>query len=245
MRICICGGGDRELGAGEVGEVCVGASVDGPWADVYRPMLGYWNRPDETRRALRGGLLRTGDLGSLDEAGNLFIKDRKNDLIIRGGANIYPAEVERVLHDAQGVAACAVVGRPDHRLGERVVAFVQLAGGAMGDAEALVDHCRQNLACYKVPETSSSWRPSSGPRWERSARRSCATSPVNIRSGGIWHVSPEMTRSLKTRVSGRRLRCESSSTEGVHRSLPNGRWARCDEGIAGDVTHRTGIWSAS
>lgn len=153
VEIHICGDDDRELGPGEVGEVCVGAAVEGPFADVYRPMLGYWNRPDETRRALRGGLLHTGDVGYLDEDGNLFIKDRKDDLIIRGGANVYPAEVERVLHDADGVSACAVVGRPDERLGEGVVAFVELSPGATGDADALREHCREHVARYKVPDT--------------------------------------------------------------------------------------------
>jgi acyl-CoA synthetase (AMP-forming)/AMP-acid ligase II len=135
-----------------VGEVCVAPATTGPFADVYRPMLGYWNRPDETRTALRGGILHTGDIGMLDAAGNLFIKDRKNDLIIRGGANVYPAEVERVLHDDARVAACAVIGRDDERLGERVVAFVQLADGVEPCAEELVAHCRSQLARYKVPD---------------------------------------------------------------------------------------------
>jgi long-chain acyl-CoA synthetase len=115
-------------------------------------MLGYWNRPEETAQALRGGILHTGDLGCLDAEGNLFIKDRRNDLILRGGANVYPAEVERVLHDDPRVAACAVLGKPDERLGERVVAFVQLADGATATAEELRAHCAENLAKYKVPE---------------------------------------------------------------------------------------------
>jgi acyl-CoA synthetase (AMP-forming)/AMP-acid ligase II len=116
-------------------------------------MLGYWNRPEETRRALRGGLLHTGDVGCVDADGNLFIKDRKHDLIIRGGANVYPAEIERVLHDADGVASCAVIGCPDERLGERVVAFVEPEAGAKLDADALREHCARHLARYKVPET--------------------------------------------------------------------------------------------
>lgn len=143
---------DRHLGPGEVGEVCVGPALDGPFADVYRPMLGYWNRPEESAKALRGGLLHTGDVGLLDEGGNLLIKDRKNDLIIRGGANVYPAEIERVLHDVAGVAACAVVGRPDDRLGERVVAFVECSPGATLEEAALREHCLENLARYKVPD---------------------------------------------------------------------------------------------
>ena len=153
LRIHIVGDDGAEVPVGEVGEVCVGPATEGELADIYRPMLGYWNRPDETKAALEGGLLHTGDVGCLDEDGNLFIKDRKNDLIIRGGANVYPAEVERVLHDDDRVAACAVVGRADERLGERVVAFVELEPGADADADSLIQHCRDNLAKYKVPDS--------------------------------------------------------------------------------------------
>jgi long-chain acyl-CoA synthetase len=152
VRLWILDEHDHEVAAGEVGEVCVGPATAGELADVYRPMLGYWNRPEESRQALRGGLLHTGDMGCVDEAGNLFIKDRKNDLILRGGANVYPAEVERVLHDDQRVAACAVVGAPDDRLGERVVAYVQLEPGASVDPEELRERCRAQLARYKVPD---------------------------------------------------------------------------------------------
>ena len=88
----------------------------------------------------------------MDEDGNVFIKDRKNDLIIRGGANVYPAEVERVIHDVQGVAACAVIGVPNERLGEIVVAFVEPAPGATVDPTAIQQHCAANLARYKVPK---------------------------------------------------------------------------------------------
>ena len=154
VRIHILDDEGVELPVGELGEVCVGPSEEGDFRDTYRPMLGYWNRPPETAAALRGGLLHTGDLGVLDEDGNLFIKDRRNDLIIRGGANVYPAEVERVLHDAPGVSACAVIGEPDERLGERVVAFVELEPKArIVDEASLLEHCRVNLARYKVPET--------------------------------------------------------------------------------------------
>jgi acyl-CoA synthetase (AMP-forming)/AMP-acid ligase II len=134
-----------------VGEVCVGPADEGEWAGVYTPMLGYWGKPDATAEALRDGWLHTGDLGHLDERGNLFIADRRNDLIIRGGANVYPAEVERVLHAHPHVADCAVIGRPDARLGEIVVAFVQPVAGVELDREALAAHCRAELARYKVP----------------------------------------------------------------------------------------------
>jgi len=142
----------RPLPTGETGEVVVGPVTEGPWAGAYRPMLGYWNRPEATEEALRGGVLHTGDLGALDEEGRLVIRDRKNLLIIRGGANVYPAEVERVLVAVPGVAGAAVTGVPDERLGERVVALVELAAGASVTADDLDRHCRANLARYKVPE---------------------------------------------------------------------------------------------
>ncbi len=133
-------------------EVCVGPAVDGPWAGAYHLMLGYWQQPDATTESLRDGLLHTGDLGFLDDDGYLHIRDRKSLVIIRGGANVYPAEVERVVHEVEGVAACAVVGLPDERLGERVVAAVELVPGAAVTAEQLTEHCLANLAKYKVPE---------------------------------------------------------------------------------------------
>jgi acyl-CoA synthetase (AMP-forming)/AMP-acid ligase II len=132
---------------GDTGEICVRAADD-----RYRPMLGYWDRPEATAAVLHDGELRTGDLGFLDGDGNLHVRDRKSLVIIRGGANVYPAEVERVLQAAPGVAACAVVGVPDERLGERVVAAIQPEPGAPTDAEALRAHCEADLARYKVPE---------------------------------------------------------------------------------------------
>jgi long-chain acyl-CoA synthetase len=130
------------------GEVCVGPA---PGDDRYRTMLGYWQRPEATSSALAGGELHTGDLGDLGEDGFLRIRDRKSLLILRGGANVYPAEVERVLLEAPGVAACAVLGVPDERLGERVVAVVETAGGPLDEA-AVRAHCLASLARYKVPE---------------------------------------------------------------------------------------------
>jgi long-chain acyl-CoA synthetase len=133
-------------------EVCVAAAHDGEWAGAYHPMLGYWEKPDATAETLRDGVLHTGDLGFLDDDGYLHIRDRKSLVIIRGGANVYPAEVERVVHEVEGVAACAVVGLADERLGERVVAAVELVPGATVTAEDLTAHCLANLAKYKVPE---------------------------------------------------------------------------------------------
>jgi long-chain acyl-CoA synthetase len=144
----------NEVADGEVGEICVAPATSGPFAGVYTPMLGYWNKPEETERALRKGVLHTGDLGMRDPAsGELFIRGRRGDLILRGGANVYPAEIERVLHADSRVAACAVLGVPDERLGERVVAAVQIADGAGEVSETeMRDLCAASLARYKVPE---------------------------------------------------------------------------------------------
>ena len=143
----------RDLGVGAAGEVCVGPVTEGPWTGLYRPMLGYLDRPDATKAALAGGILHTGDVGELDADGFLYVRDRKNLVIIRGGANVYPAEVERVLGEAPGVAACAVFGVADDRLGERVVAVVEPSPGSQVDTEQLRAHCLEQLAKYKVPES--------------------------------------------------------------------------------------------
>jgi long-chain acyl-CoA synthetase len=133
-------------------EICVGPATVGEWAGVYRTMLGYWQRDDATAESLRDGLLHTGDLGFVDDQGYLHVRDRKSLLIIRGGANVYPAEIERVLHARPEIEACAVVGIPDERLGERVAVAVQLRAGAMISEDELREHCFANLAKYKVPQ---------------------------------------------------------------------------------------------
>jgi long-chain acyl-CoA synthetase len=131
------------------GEVCVSPAQGD---DRYRLMLGYWNRPDASAEALAGDELHSGDAGFLDDQGYLHLRDRLSLVIIRGGANVYPAEVERVLLEAPGVSAGAVFGVPDERLGERVMAVVETEGGAGLDEEAVRTHCLANLARYKVPE---------------------------------------------------------------------------------------------
>ncbi|MGE0388130.1 MAG: class I adenylate-forming enzyme family protein [Gammaproteobacteria bacterium] len=154
LAVRILGPQDRELPVGEVGEICVGPVQAGPWAHVYTPFLGYWNKPEATAAALRNGWLHTGDLGAVDPGGNLFVRDRVKDLIVRGGANVYPAEIERVVLGDARVAACAVVGKPDLRLGEIVVAFVQPAPGIAAGAElqaGLRALCERELARYKIP----------------------------------------------------------------------------------------------
>ena len=143
---------DEPVATGEIGEICVAPRASGPWAGVYTPMLGYWQKPEETALALRDGVYHSGDLGFLDAHGDLYIRGRRNELILRGGANIYPAEVERVLQEHPAVAAAAVLGRPDTRLGQRVVAAVQLGVGANASVDELAAFARERLARYKVPE---------------------------------------------------------------------------------------------
>ncbi|MFD2420148.1 long-chain-fatty-acid--CoA ligase [Amycolatopsis pigmentata] len=135
---------DRDVPAGTVGEVVSrGAHV----------MLGYWNRPDETEQALRGGWMHTGDGGYLDENGYLFVVDRIKDMIVTGGENVYSVEVENVLAQHPAVAACAVIGVPDDTWGERVHAVVVLADGATVDADTLREHCARSIARYKAPRS--------------------------------------------------------------------------------------------
>jgi long-chain acyl-CoA synthetase len=137
---------------GGPGDICVGAVTSGPYAGLYRPALGYWQRPEASETLAPGGILRTGDIGVVDDQGWLRIVDRRNLVIMRGGANVYPAEVERVLDAMPGVAASVVIGLPDERLGERVAAGVVLDEGVEMSVDDISERCRQELAKYKVPE---------------------------------------------------------------------------------------------
>jgi len=134
---------DRALAADEVGEVCVrGTNV----------MVGYYRNPEETAKTIRGGWLRTGDMGRLDGDGFLYIIERKKDLIIRGGFNIYPRDVEEALYALPAVAEAAVIGRPDTLMGEEVVAFVVLKPGQAATADEVMSFCQSRLARYKCPK---------------------------------------------------------------------------------------------
>ena len=135
---------DRELPAGEIGEIVVRGDV---------VMAGYWNQPEATAETLRGGWLHTGDVGSFDDDGYLTLRDRSKDLIISGGMNIYPREVEEALLHHAGVRAVAVVGRPDPEWGETVVAFVVPADGAAPPPVDELDRtCLDRIARYKRPQ---------------------------------------------------------------------------------------------
>jgi acyl-CoA synthetase (AMP-forming)/AMP-acid ligase II len=150
LDVAICDDDGNELPAGQVGEIVVRAARRGPWAGEYTPMLGYWQ--DATVERFEGRDLRTGDLGLLDDAGNLLVRERKKLVIIRGGANVYPAEIERVLERVPGVRASAVIGIPDPRLGQRVVAAIEPDPGSAVSSDDVLQRCRGELARYKVPE---------------------------------------------------------------------------------------------
>jgi long-chain acyl-CoA synthetase len=132
----------RELGADQIGEVCVrGGNV----------MLGYWRQPAETAKVMRNGWLLTGDIGYRDAEGYYFITDRKKDMLLVNGINVYPREIEEVLYQFPGVKEAAVIGKPDPRRGEQPIAYVAPNDGAVLEEQALQHFVRRKLADYKVP----------------------------------------------------------------------------------------------
>jgi long-chain acyl-CoA synthetase len=131
-----------EVAVGAVGEIC----VFGP-----QVMRGYWNRPDETEKVMFGDWLRTGDIGHIDAQGFVFIEDRKKDMILVSGFNVYPNEVEGVAAEHPGVLEVAAVAQSDPDSGEVVALFVVKKDPGL-TAEALIAHCRQSLTGYKVPK---------------------------------------------------------------------------------------------
>jgi long-chain acyl-CoA synthetase len=146
----------KEVEAGKAGELVVrGANV----------MRGYWNTPRETEAAFRDGMFRTGDIGYQDTEGYFYIMDRRKDMIVSGGENVYSAEVEAVIYQHPAVLEAAVFGIPDPQWGELVMAIVTLKPGVTLSAEDLISFCKQSLAHYKVPrrvEFSESELPKSG-----------------------------------------------------------------------------------
>ncbi|MEX5719837.1 long-chain-fatty-acid--CoA ligase [Geodermatophilus maliterrae] len=135
---------DRELPPGpeHVGEIVLRG---------HNIMKGYLGRPEATAEAMRGGWFHTGDLGHRDEDGFFYIVDRKKDLVIRGGFNVYPREIEEVLHAHPAVREAAVIGKPDERLGEEVVAYVSLRPGSSAEPGEVIGFCKERLAAYKYP----------------------------------------------------------------------------------------------
>jgi fatty-acyl-CoA synthase len=144
MEAAILDGEGRVVRAGEVGELVVRG---------YARMIGYWDDPEETARAIDAeGWLHTGDLATLDAEGYVSIVGRLKDMIIRGGENIYPKEIEDELHRMPGVVDVHVVGVPDPVYGERVVAAVRVGASSTVSAEDVIAYCWENLARHKVPQ---------------------------------------------------------------------------------------------
>jgi acyl-CoA synthetase (AMP-forming)/AMP-acid ligase II len=143
-EVRILGPDDVEVPRGSVGEICAAGG---------HVMLGYWDRPEETAEALRGGWMHTGDGGYMDDDGYVYIADRIKDMIITGGENVYSVEVENVIAQHPAVATAAVIGVPDERWGERVHAVVVPASGATVTLEELTEFCRERMAGYKLPRS--------------------------------------------------------------------------------------------
>jgi acyl-CoA synthetase (AMP-forming)/AMP-acid ligase II len=137
---------DRPLPAGERGEIV----CRGPQTMAY-----YWDNPEATATAFRGGWLHTGDIGYMDDDGFFYLVDRKNDMLISGGYNVYPREVEDVLLSCEGVVEAAVVGLPDEKWGDRVYAVVSGRSGL--SADTVMAHARDRLASYKRPKGVEIW----------------------------------------------------------------------------------------
>jgi long-chain acyl-CoA synthetase len=133
---------DNDVPQGEVGEIVVRG---------HNVMKGYWNRPDATEEVMRGGWFHTGDMARMDEDGYFFIVDRKKEMIIRGGYNVYPREIEEVLYEHPAVSEAAVVGVADESLGEEVGAAIVLRSGADADADDIRAFVRERVAAYKYP----------------------------------------------------------------------------------------------
>jgi long-chain acyl-CoA synthetase len=140
IRIMDAETGQKEMPMGETGEIC----IRGP-----QVMKGYWNKPEETAQVLKDGWLYTGDIGKYDEDGYVFIVDRKKDMLIYKGYNVYPRDLEDVINAHPAVAQSAVVGKYDERHGDLPVAFVQLVPGGKASEDDLLAYANEKLARYK------------------------------------------------------------------------------------------------
>src|SRR5205085_1918179 len=145
MDVKILGEDGAALGPGEIGEIAI-------WGEMV--MAGYWNRDEATAETITpDGWLKTGDAGFQDENGYVFVHDRVKDMIVSGGENVYPAEVENAILGCPGVADAAVIGVPDDKWGEAVKAIVVAAPGAAPDPAAIIAYARERIAGFKAPKS--------------------------------------------------------------------------------------------
>lgn len=149
IKVTIVDDDDQEVPTGSIGEICTSAYEEGPYAGMYEPIRCYWGMPEQTATALRGGRLHWGDIGYLDEDGYLFLVDRKTDMIIRGGMNVYPKEIEGLLYEDERIAECAVVAADHPRYGEVPFAFVRAAPGATISEEEVKSLVNSRTARFK------------------------------------------------------------------------------------------------
>ena len=148
VEVCVVDEKDEPVKPSQVGEIVArGKNI----------MMGYWKNPELTAETLRGGWLHTGDMGTVDEEGYIYLVDRKADMIITGGENVYPKETEDILYEHQAIQECAVVSAPDEKWGERVQAVVVLREGFKTTEEELIRHCKERLAGYKCPKKIEIW----------------------------------------------------------------------------------------
>jgi long-chain acyl-CoA synthetase len=142
VQLRVTGENDVPLPTGEVGEI---------WFRGANLIRGYWNKPEATAETLVDGWLRSGDIGRIDEEGFIYVQDRAKDMVLRGGENIYCAEVEAAFYEHGDVYEVAVFGLPHERLGEEVAAVIHPKPGRVVDVAAIRDHVAQQLAAFKVP----------------------------------------------------------------------------------------------
>jgi len=147
-RVKIVDENEKTMGPGEYGEIC---------AKGEHIMLGYWKNPKLTAKVLKDGWYHTGDMGYVDEEGFIFMTDRKADMIISGGENVYPKEVEDIIYGHPAVKECTVVSAPDAKWGEVVQAVVVLQPGQQATEEEIIEHCKKSLAGYKCPKAVAFW----------------------------------------------------------------------------------------
>jgi len=133
---------DQEVAQGDRGEIVIRG---------HNIMKGYYRNPEATAEAFRSGWFHSGDIGYIDEEGDVFIVDREKDMILRGGYNVYPREVEEVLYKHPAVMEAAIIGVPNERYGEEVKAVVSLKPDQLASPEAIIAHCKRHLAAYKYP----------------------------------------------------------------------------------------------
>jgi long-chain acyl-CoA synthetase len=143
VEVTIVDADRRPVPEGRTGEIATRGPHVGP---------GYWRDEEATVENFRDGWCYTGDVGYLDEHGYLFILDRRKDMVITGGFNVYPREIENVVSELAGIREVAVLGAPDHRWGEAITAFVSLRDESVLTEEAVITHCRSRLGGYKVPK---------------------------------------------------------------------------------------------